>query len=498
MKKLFLCFALILIIFPLVSAGSVSFSVEQKEYYFQVGQNAIINLTIDNSYSGDIAGILTYSISQISSVTGQSTSSVNSRTVNFNTPAGENIVSLNFGASNSPAELDLSLYFKFEYDNDEKKIEMDDIFIFFVEKPEEKQNQQDEQKSKSESTKSMTEKMKEKMSEMLNKEQKPDTQQKISQNQENQDTSALRDQMRNQANKKEAEKNEFRNKLAENEDFQKENTKMQEKGYKPVSDEMNQDDKENGEFKVDYENNKGEEASISGDIENGSVSNMTSETEGDAELEKQLSENKDFKKFEEKLKNQGFEKMNQSFRTKENKTVGEYNYKNEKNETATIESNFEDRKLKGVVLEKDSWFSYKFFIYLLFAFALAGLGYYYYKKYYLKAPVIEELVTERIVKPFNYRVYSKKLLRKSEREFEAKNYKEAYTLANKSIRLFLIHKHGFNKEMTNDEIVRGVGENGKQELKKAFDICSLVEFAKYKPNRKDFSGVIKFGEKLFR
>ena len=60
--------------------------------------------------------------------------------------------------------------------------------------------------------------------------------------------------------------------------------------------------------------------------------------------------------------------------------------------------------------------------------------------------------------------------------------------------------YGLKKEVTNDEIIRYLKNknNNIKSIKECFDLCSLVEFAKYKTNKKDFEKIIKLGEEIIK
>jgi len=64
MKKQILFIILMLIPLPLVFAENLVMSVDQSEYYFTVGENAVIPLEIQNDYGHKISGTLQYTISQ--------------------------------------------------------------------------------------------------------------------------------------------------------------------------------------------------------------------------------------------------------------------------------------------------------------------------------------------------------------------------------------------------------------------------------------------------
>ncbi|NOZ44845.1 MAG: hypothetical protein GXP45_07020, partial [bacterium] len=103
-------------------------------------------------------------------------------------------------------------------------------------------------------------------------------------------------------------------------------------------------------------------------------------------------------------------------------------------------------------------------------------------------------------KPFDYRAKAILMLEHAKRLFEKKEYKDAYADAGQALRLFLSYDNNLNKEVTNDEIVSYLRKHKKpyKEAKECFDLCSLVEFAKYEANKRDFDKIIRYAKKLIR
>ena len=58
--------------------------------------------------------------------------------------------------------------------------------------------------------------------------------------------------------------------------------------------------------------------------------------------------------------------------------------------------------------------------------------------------------------------------------------------------MFLSYENGLKRELTNDEVVDCLKDQsiGHMKIKECFDLCSLVEFAKYKANNDDFEKIL--------
>ena len=111
MNKLCLFIFLLIIPFQFVFADDLVISVDQHEYYFKVGENAVVPLEIKNNYGRQISGMLQYTITQQIMQANTQFSSSNTQASTFTINNGNQTGSLNFGTSDSPATLTVNLNF---------------------------------------------------------------------------------------------------------------------------------------------------------------------------------------------------------------------------------------------------------------------------------------------------------------------------------------------------------------------------------------------------
>jgi len=207
------------------------------------------------------------------------------------------------------------------------------------------------------------------------------------------------------------------------------------------------------------------------------------------EFQKQLSQNEEFQKYDEQLQKQGFNQENMEFFQEGNRTNLELNYKDIKNQTATIKAEFANNTIQKIELKKNN--SKDMYYWLLFLFLLI-IGYFLYKKYTKRTVLKDKNIRMFHKKPFDYRSEANELLQSAKKAFEQKKFKDAYGKAAQALRLFLSHENNLKKELTNYEILKVLKGKNKEhkEIRKCFDLCSLVEFAKYRANKKDFDTII--------
>ncbi|MCK5283613.1 MAG: hypothetical protein KAK00_09495 [Nanoarchaeota archaeon] len=495
MRKLFLFMGLLLLV-PAVFAKDITFSLNQSEYYFLVGQQAVLPLEIDNRYNKQIDGMLSYTITQEVNQQGFHYSSTNTNSQPFSVKEGKDTMDIGFGTSDSPLTLRVSLSFGFNEKGD-KIVDLDEILINFVQDESQKQDKQDKQESKSEKVnqQSLAEQMQEQLDKMFNKEQQqePSTQSKLQNNQLAQDSNALKQQIQREMQEQNRIDEAFRENLANNPDFQREHNKLIEEGYEPKTGNINALNESSGEFEVNYGKN-GESASLKGRMENNEIKEIERETSEDINRIMDKIENDErFHAFDEELTNESFVRQGPDIREEGNATYVDVLYLNEKNETAVIKAKVEGENVKEVKLERPMG-NYWWVVILVLAFVL---GYFIYNKYFRKEEFIEE---KKVQKMIDYKKEAGNILAEAEGLFDSGREKDAYGKAASAMRFYYSYKLGLNAEITNSDIIK-VLKRAKikyDQAQKCLNLCSLVGFAKYRTNKDDFGMIVKLVRLIIR
>lgn len=495
----FLTLLLLIATLSTVIAGDITLTLDQKEYYFKTGETATIILSSQNTYEKNISGKLFTEITQETSESGIQQSSASTNSMPITIPTNQTELAITFGTSNNPITLNVKLFLEY-YEQESRAVNLNDIKIHFIADEEQKQNEQNEQQSSSESQESQQQKQMQEQMEKMQQEGQQQTQEKLANSQNPQDSSALKQQMQQQAQDQAKAKEDFKKQLEQNQQLQEEHQKMLDKGYEMKDMEMNPTENNSGDFKMKYEKENGNEAEISGEMENNELKNLQSITQEEmTDAMNQLEQNEDFQNIQEQLQKENFQAKEPSITKENNQTEIKMEYTNEKNETATITAKIENQAVEEVKLEKEN--SYSILKILFILFILLIIIFVTYKTYQKYNPKPEEIIPQiKKEKPYNYKKASKQLLAKSKKLFEQKEYKDAYESASQAIRLFLNHKNKLEKETTNDEIIKHLKSKNQNtsKLKNCLDTCSLVEFAKYNPNKKDFNKITTFAESLIK
>jgi hypothetical protein len=491
-----------LLLAPMVcsAGGDITFFLPKDEYYFLTGEQAVIPLNMSNSYDSNIGGTLGYSITQESNTGSMHFSNSRSGSQSLTIPAGDSVISLNFGSSNDPETLTVSL--DFNYDDDGGRIvSLDNILIHFVEEEPDSEQSEPMQSSSEEASSSSTqqatdpftqqqEEMQRMMEQMFNQQSSPqNSRQAMQNNQMDQDTAALKEQMEQQMQKQQAMQEEFRQQVASDQDFRNATRNLSEMGYNMTDFSSNPSSNESGTFSATYENQNGETASIQGEMENGTMKSMQVDSAEDRQgLRDILAQNEDYRKYAEQLEEDNFTETNATFSRNGNTTDLQINYENPEGEQARIDAEFVNDTVESVELTRDEE-NNPYPLYLLILLAGLGLAYMAYRKYSTGRP--EEPAIEEIPQPaevFDYKTEAGKLLDRAVLLYEEKRVKDAYGTAAQALRLYLGCRHGLSREVTNAELLEYLKAKRikAEEAERCLRLCSMVEFAKYVPEDDEF------------
>lgn len=475
-RELFSSFFILVFLMSVVPAGwfsdDITFSTDQKDYYFIIGQDAGIFFNMSNDLGRNVSGMITYNL------VGPGVQ--NSQSTTFTVAGGDSASGVGFGRSEGPSDLTFSL--KFVYGD--KEIILENIGIHFVQKPEEQKNEQNKQKSSEEQSQPSQQSQQNSPQQSM--------QQKVSTNQAAQNGQEMKQNIERDSKRAEQAKMEFMEELQKNEELAKAHEEMIRDGFEQSGGEINPDmrDSSSGDFEFNYKDADGNEGTLSGRIENGTLTELE-ETNGVElkRLKSLISEDLRFKKLNEKLMKEGYSEKNIDYNKEENVTEVRFDYSDEFGNEESIVAVVENENVRDVYWDKERNWAW-LWGFLMVPIALVSVYFFRRRKKMvtLDSPIVR-------VKNFDYLKEARKLLKKAEKEFEKKNYKDAYGLANKSIRMFLCMSNGISQEMTNYEILRDI-EGIPKDTKEIFDLCCLVGFAKYKPNKKDFSEIVSFGRRL--
>ena len=305
--------------------------------------------------------------------------------------------------------------------------------------------------------------------------------------------------MERQIQEQEKMKKEFQKNLMGNQRFQELNEKLTKMGYNITQVTSNPQTSNTGSFEVFYRKPNGETAVVKGEMKNGTVTTLVSLTAEEKKLIlEKLFKNPKFQEYDKKLRSHGFNMSQPLFQISENKTEVSIPYMTESEENK-ITADYENGTIKNVSLDKEleeenpwPW------IILLAAIVLAVL--FAYKK--LKKPDELKKEPEKVTKKerqIDWRKEARKMIEEAKRLYSEGKEKDAYEKVSQAVRVYFSWKIGLKKEITSGELLKEMRRRKAKELgdvQRCLSLCGLVEFAKYRPNRKDFNEIIGIAEGL--
>jgi hypothetical protein len=496
-----------------VYAQDILFSTEQTEYYFKIGEEAIIPIEINSTYGKQISGILQYTIAQQINQGNVQFSNSNTEAKSLVINEENQKISLDLGTSDTPSNLIMNLNFNYN-ENGDRTVSLGPIIIHFVSDDSQKNNQQNKTQSSSQpNTQSQQQdlfsqqeqQMEQRLNELLENQQNPsqNQQQRLQNNQLSQDSSALKQQIQKQVQQQEQIKKEFEKQLSSNNDFLYRHQKLLENGYNVTNNILNPMSNDTGSFDIKYKNTDGKWATLQGNMKNGTITELKQQTQVRQEkLLEKLKQNTLFQQFHNQLVTEGFSQKDINFQDNENETNIILQYENQKHDNAKITANFENDEIKRVTLEDKSSNSSNLILLILSVVAIVSvISVYFVIKKFLKKKTFtinDSSPTIPKLKSFEHIIESKKLISQAQQYHDKGEYKEAFGTAGKAIRLFLSYDAGLKREITSEELIRLIQKHNYpiDAIRECLKITDLVEFARSNATENDFQKIISLFNKL--
>ena len=530
MKSLALVLPLIIVLglFQAVYGQDILLSTKQNEYYFDTGENAQIPIEINNTYGKQISGLLQYSITQLINQGNLQFSSSNTEKKTVSINEGANNVSLGVGKSDTPSNFTVNLNLNYN-ENGDRVVYLGPIIIHFVSDDSQKNNSrinsmQSSSKpynqSKQQNLFKQQQQMEQNLNELLGKQQdlfkqqqqqmeqnlnellgkQPNSsqnqQQQLQNNQLVQDTNSLKRQLQKQVQKQEEIKEEFEKNLLSNNNFLNRHQTLLKKGYNISNSTVNPVSNDTGTFEIKYNNTNGKWATLEGNMRNGTITEIKEQTQDKQEnLLEKLKHNLLYQQFNNKLITEGFSQNNITFNSNGSETTILLKYEDQKHNGAKIAANFVNDEIKQVTLEDGNQKPSNLMLLIIISVIIlsAVTIFLVIKKFKnKKSYTISNSSPILNLDSLHYSEESKILMNIALKYYDEGDYKEAFALAGKSIRLFLRHEAGIKGEISNEELIRLMPNNNYpvDDIKECLKITELVEFANSKANDDDFRKII--------
>ncbi|MCF7860669.1 hypothetical protein K9M79_00360 [Candidatus Woesearchaeota archaeon] len=492
-----LLFSVILISNTADVHAEITLSTNQTDYYYPLNQDAILRINSSNTYKEDVPGQLGYEVSTTINQGNAIFTSINSQSTSHVVPNGDSQIELNLGTASSPQTTTLTqLTFNYEHDGSDFTTTLGEIRIHFVEDPSQQQNQDQGQESTSEENQQSEDKQQQEDQSHDDKTVQHDPSTRMQNSQQSQNMNSVHKQIQDDINKANEEKQQIIDQLSQNEEFARQHREMLDKGYELKSGDVTPGD-ERSDFKLDYSKpDNNETQSIQGTMVNSSLESI-SNTLTQQELLDKIESDGRYVNFTDSLMRE-HQNLSRSVNFYDNDTKVDMNLSKidpitnqSQKPNAGVHVEFENRTLKTMEFTKDKpnylWYLIALIIIMVaITFILFRIG---------SQKTNHKTVISK--KPFDFYNEASRILKLSKKEFENGQFKDAYGHVSESVRLYYSHKYQLKSESTNTSILNNLKDRNIKvnDLKTCFSISSMVEFAKYKPNRKDYEQIYMIAQK---
>lgn len=329
---------------------------------------------------------------------------------------------------------------------------------------------------------------------------------RVQNNQLNQNTGAIKEEMQKEMQKQQQMGDEFKKQIAENPEFQKKHQELLNNGYNLTNASVNPVSNNTGDFELVYQKPDGETARLAGSMENGSMQELMSQTsEDESAIMAALEQNPEFQRLDYGLNDSGFKRGAAAFdQLSQNHTQVTVLYVGEDGEKREICADYVNGTIENVAIVGESGRERDMLWILMLALVICVAcvtGWFVYRKYLNKAPAPP---VQPVEKPANAEMdhvaMSIGMIREARGLFERGEEKEAYAKVSEALRFYFSHKFGANRELTGTETVRLLEKENRdvQKVRECLNRCELVEFAKSEPDEAEFRNMAEIADELIK
>lgn len=289
----------------------------------------------------------------------------------------------------------------------------------------------------------------------------------------------------------ETEKNAMKQQIENNEQFKSLDKEMRSQGYKPYDNQLSMNPDHSGSFQYTYKKND-ETGTISGDFKKNKIEHIDKQTSEDLKkLQQKLEQHPEMQKMMKTLNSEQFQLNQREFsQIKNNESQFTYSFThNVTNETAriygTIDTNGNIQEIK-LEKEEENNTEFKSFLYIFILLVLFWIFYKYFFKDRKKTPLSDETKVKTV--KIDFRKKTREMIEQAKNLFESGQKKEAFRLIAEAIRFYFKEGFQLKKELNNKDLIAEFDKRkiSSEKLKQCLDQCTLVEFAKFTPRKKEF------------
>ncbi len=504
---------------PVVAAGNFSLAVNQSDYYFPLGEEAIVPLQIQNPF-GAQQGLLSSTIRQEISTGGFQYASAQTQASTITVPPGNSSLLLNFGSASTPAVFTITL----QLSTSEASVVLDGLTIHFIDgaSGNAASGSAGARAASSSAASSGLQSTPVRSSagnspghsfpgfsagpSGSSARQQPSAMRSANtplsglQNaQLAQDSAALKQQLQQELAAQRTQEDRLRQTLGNNSAFRQADEALRRRGFRrdqesfqPVSFQSA------GTFSLRYRNASGATARLSGRLVNGTLKEFREEGPvqglGREDLLRTLERDPRFQAYEQQLARQGFARGNASV-VFGNRTKVSITYTAPDNRPpARISTELVNNTVERVSLE--TAVEPHIFPWLLGLLVLA-IALFLWRRYATSRSAPEPSVEIRVDEPPGPEAFLRRL-DEADALFTAGKEKEAYALVASVLRDSLRAELGVAAELTNEELLALLRKRRRpwKAVQECLERCALVEFARAPVSQQDFHSLVRAARRI--
>ena len=515
------------VIYPAL-AGDVTLKTSQSEYTFPAGEEARVPFVVESSFPKTNVGTLEYSLTRKESQGGFSFSQSSSQSQSFPISPGssQNAITLN---SDDPTEYEVNLFLHFRDSGKDFVSTLPSFTVKFISNQTTQSQGSGPVGSQNSPLTSMTSETKQggqsqgndpfaEMDQRMNamqqqnqqllqqamsgqgmssgsgrQAQSQNPQEALQNNQMNAQSSALQQQLAQETTQNKKDQQELTQQMSQDPMLNQMSQDLNKAGYQQKDRSVSAQGKGSGQVSAQYANQNGQSVSLQGEVQNGSVQQLTATSNQSLPIPQTLSDDTRYQKEQNALQNTGFNQTGGTQVVTGNQTKVDEQYSTPDGKNATISSIIQNGTLQSVTVTKNDEIPVGWYIGIVLFIILICLCSWAAYQYYQKRNLLpEEEETDVLPEPLDIRTLTEGYLTRAEVAVKEGNLKDAYVQAGQALRFFISHTQGNGTADTTEEILELIRNNGMKAgiIDSILDQCMMVEFARREGTSNEVSDMI--------
>ncbi len=485
-RAIFFAMLLCLFVAP-CCAGQVTLLTGQKDYYFLVGEDAVLPLTLNNTYGHDIGGVLRL-ITVAEKPDGNTTRTMQEKT--FTVFSGQRSYLLPVGKSDVPFTFHCDILFLYP-ENGGRKASLEDIVVHFVtssgevlvnKDPREGSDSPDPEAGSTG-----------RMSRSGATPPPADALRKVQNSQIPQDLKTLQQQIQKEDAASLLQKKEFLSLLMQDSTVVAVNRSLANDGFGLSDPEVSPVTNISGNFSFSYEKNS-QSVVVRGSVDGGVLLFADEFSKSVIPLPNPLRENETFRMYESEMAGSGFRRNGTLMHYASGDITVNIEYGDTGSRVLHLKAQIVNGTLTGIereVPDEPSPFLVPFLSVVLIGLLSGGIVF-LSRRIPRPSPAVIEIRPEE--EHSGYPAAAEAMLKEAEVMAAGGNYSDAYARAGQALRFLLSQRMSDGRELTNDETRRLLTpqDTGSDRIITTLERCSNVAFAQDAPDPEEFKTILSF------